>query len=128
MVLRPVARMQTEISEASRLVETASREPLGISFTRLTISIPRPGTSRKHGEHVSERLARPFHAGRHDAGSDYGSFQQAQIIVRKIEDFGQRGDFGGGFQIDARRGAKPARRSRGTRPLRAAWARPRRAR
>ena len=36
----PVARMHTEINEASRLVETARREPLGISFTRLTISMP----------------------------------------------------------------------------------------
>jgi hypothetical protein len=43
----PVARMQTEISEASRLVETARREPLGISLTWLTSSNPRPGpTSR----------------------------------------------------------------------------------
>ena len=29
----PVARMATAINEASKLVETASREPLGISFT-----------------------------------------------------------------------------------------------
>ena len=36
----PVARMQTAMMQASRLVETASREPLGISFTRLTISMP----------------------------------------------------------------------------------------
>ena len=38
-----VERMQTAMSEASRLVETASREPLGISFTWLTISMPWPG-------------------------------------------------------------------------------------
>jgi hypothetical protein len=36
----PVARMQTAMMQASRLVETASREPLGMSFTLLTISMP----------------------------------------------------------------------------------------
>ena len=36
----PVARMQTAISEASRLVETASREPLGMPLTWLTSSMP----------------------------------------------------------------------------------------
>jgi len=38
-----VARMQTAISEASRFVDTASREPLGMPFTWLTNSMPRPG-------------------------------------------------------------------------------------
>ena len=33
----PVARMQTLMSAASRLVETARREPLGIPLTRLTM-------------------------------------------------------------------------------------------
>ncbi len=42
-----VARMQTEINEASRLVETASREPLGTSFTWLTNSSPRPGPAMR---------------------------------------------------------------------------------
>ena len=36
----PVARISMAISEASRLVETASREPLGMSLTLLTISRP----------------------------------------------------------------------------------------
>src|ERR1035438_9746545 len=83
----PVARIETEINEASRLVETARREPLGISFTRLTISRPCP--------------CRPGWKGRHDAGSDHRGLQQAQIVAREIEDLGQRGDFGGGSQIDA---------------------------
>ena len=39
----PVARMQTEISEPKRFVDTARREPFGMSFTRLTISNPNPG-------------------------------------------------------------------------------------
>ena len=38
-----VARMQAVMIAASRFVETASREPLGMSFTWLTISSPRPG-------------------------------------------------------------------------------------
>ena len=39
----PVARMQTPRSAPRRFVETASREPLGIRFTLLTSSKPRPG-------------------------------------------------------------------------------------
>ena len=38
----PVARMQTEMSAASKLVETARRDPLGMLLTLLTISNPRP--------------------------------------------------------------------------------------
>ena len=38
-----VARMHTAIRQASRLVETARREPFGMSFTLLTISMPWPG-------------------------------------------------------------------------------------
>ena len=43
----PVARMQTLTSAASRLVETASREPLGMLLTLLTISRPRPGPTMR---------------------------------------------------------------------------------
>ena len=42
-----VARMHTEMSEASKLVETARREPLGMSLTWLTSSRPRPGPTRR---------------------------------------------------------------------------------
>ena len=38
-----MARMQTAIRQLSRLVETASREPFGMSLTLLTISMPYPG-------------------------------------------------------------------------------------
>jgi len=38
-----VARMQAVMIAANRFVDTASREPLGISFTWLTISNPSPG-------------------------------------------------------------------------------------
>ncbi len=36
----PVARIRRLISEASRFVETASRDPLGMSLTLLTTSSP----------------------------------------------------------------------------------------
>ena len=39
----PVARISIEINEPSKLVETARREPLGMSLTLLTISSPSPG-------------------------------------------------------------------------------------
>ena len=93
--------MHTEISDASRLVETARREPFGISFTWLTIfdAVARAPVSTR--EHIGQRLARAFHAGRHDAGGDHRRFQQAQIIAREIENFGQCGDLRRRLQIDA---------------------------
>ena len=39
----PVARMQTLMSAANKLVETANRDPFGMLFTLLTSSSPRPG-------------------------------------------------------------------------------------
>ena len=39
----PVARMHVPMSAPSRVVETASREPLGMRLTLLTSSNPRPG-------------------------------------------------------------------------------------
>jgi hypothetical protein len=39
--------MQTEINDANKFVETANREPLGILFTLLTISIPHPGLIKR---------------------------------------------------------------------------------
>jgi hypothetical protein len=41
---------------ASRLVDTARREPLGMSFTLLTISMPWPGRPVNRGQHVGQRL------------------------------------------------------------------------
>ena len=49
----PVARMQTAIRAARRLVETASREPFGMLLTLLTSSRPRPGPTTR-----SRRVAR----------------------------------------------------------------------
>ena len=92
--------MQTQISAASRLVETARREPFGILFTLLTISSPRPGADHSR-EQIGQRLPRAFHARRHDAGGDHGGFQQAQIILREIEDFREVRDVGGCAEIHA---------------------------
>ena len=80
--------MQTAIRQASRLVETASREPLGMSFTLLTISMPWPGLPVSAASRFGERLLAAFHARRHDAGGDHGRLEQAQVIAGEIEDFG----------------------------------------
>ena len=71
----PVARMQTEISEPSRFVETASREPLGMLFTLLTISSPRPGPTTRASK-SRQRSARPFHPRRHDSRRDHRRLEQ----------------------------------------------------
>ena len=80
--------MQTEISDASRLVETARREPLGMSLTWLTNSksAARPDQAR---EQIGQALARAFDARRHDAGGDDRRLEQAEIVARKIKNFGQ---------------------------------------
>ena len=77
-VIWPVARMHTAIRQASRLVETARREPLGISFTLLTISMPWPGLPVSRASRSAERLGGAFHAGRHDAAGDDGGLEQAR--------------------------------------------------
>ena len=50
--------MHTAIRQASRLVETARRDPLGMSFTLLTISMPWPGRARQPRQQLGERLRR----------------------------------------------------------------------
>ena len=58
----PVARMHTEMSDASRWVETASREPFGMSLTWLTISMPRPSRPRSRRSRCASgwpELSRP---------------------------------------------------------------------
>ena len=50
--------MQTAIRQASRLVETASREPFGMSLTLLTISRPWPGPAGEARQQVGQRLGR----------------------------------------------------------------------
>ena len=62
----PVARMQAAIRPASRLVETASREPLGMSLTLLTISSPSPGPTSAR-QQLGQALAGAFQARRDDA-------------------------------------------------------------
>jgi len=45
--------MQQAIRQASRLVETANREPLGMSFTLLTSSRPLPGPTNRASSSLS---------------------------------------------------------------------------
>ena len=68
------------------------------------------GAAGEHRQDIGQRLAGAFHARRHDAGGDHGGFQQPEIIAREIEDLGERGDFGGGLQIDAGEAQHAARR------------------
>ena len=108
----PVARMPAEIRQASRLVETARREPLGISLTRLTISMPWPGVPVSRASSAGEPLLGAFHARRHDAGGDHRGLEQAQVIAREIENLGEGGDVGGGARGPRWPGAARAGRSR----------------
>ena len=74
--------------EANRLVETASREPLGISFTLLTISSPSPGPTSR-AKHVAEALAGALQPRRHDSRRDHRGLEQAQVVLGEIEHLGQ---------------------------------------
>ena len=53
-VVWPVARMQTLMSEPSRFVLTARRDPFGMSFTHDTISRPRPGPTTRASRSASD--------------------------------------------------------------------------
>ena len=113
--------MHAAIRQASKLVETASREPLGIPLTLLTISMPRPARAGEPRQQVGQRLRRAFHARRHDARSDHRGFQQAQVIAREIENLGDRAR-SPRWPPDRRSpGAAPAGRSRGNTLPPAAW-------
>ena len=70
----PVARMQAVMIAASKLVETASRDPLGMSFTLLTISSPSPGPTSLPST-LAEALARALQARRHNPRGDHGGLQ-----------------------------------------------------
>ena len=59
----PVARMQTDTSAASRFVETASREPFGMSLTLLTSSRPRPGPAVAREQDRARLVPEPSIAG-----------------------------------------------------------------
>ena len=97
----PVARMHTAISDASSVVETASRDPLGMLFTWLTISIPSPSRRVNCAKNRRQRLARAFHSRRHNARSDHRRLQQSQIIAAEIEQLLQVADLRRRIQIDA---------------------------
>ena len=84
----PVARMHTAIRQASRFVETARREPLGMSLTLLTISMPWPGLPVSRASRSASGCVGALHARRHDAEAITRGLQQAQVIAREIEHFG----------------------------------------
>ena len=96
----PVARMQTLTSAASRVVETASREPLGMLFTLLTISKPRPGPTMRASK-FRQALARALDARRHDARGDDRRLEQAQVVLGKVEHLRQVGDVRRRAQVHA---------------------------
>ena len=87
---------------ASRFVETAKREPLGMPLTLLTTSRPSPGPTSA-AEHLDKALLRAFQSGRDNAGGNDPGLQEPQVIPGKIEHLGQRGDVGRRFQINAQR-------------------------
>ena len=97
----PVARMQTAIRQASRLVETASREPLGMPLTvadQLDARSPGP-TSR--ASRSARLCSEPSMPGRHDARGDHRGLEQPQVVLGEVEHLGQAGDVGRGAQVDA---------------------------
>ena len=97
----PVARMQAPMSAPSRLVETASREPLGMRLTLLTSSKPRPGPQMTPSR--SARLgAGALDARRHEAGGDDRRLQQAEIVAAEVEHLVEFAHLGCGLEVDAR--------------------------
>ena len=92
--------MQTAINEASRLVETARRDPLGMPLTWLTSSMPYPGCDQPP-QQFRQCLSRTFHAGRNDAGRNHGRLEQAKIVLGKVKHVGQRRDLGMCPQVHA---------------------------
>ena len=87
-------------AQASRLVETARRDPLGMSLTWLTISRPSPAPSQLR-QQVARAAARAFDTRRHEARRDHRRLEQPEIVAAEIEHLRQIADFGAGFQIDA---------------------------
>ena len=87
-------------NEASRFVDTASREPLGMSLTLLTTSSPSPGRS------TCERMSASFA----DVPSNEGGISpeaitprlHQQVVIAEIEQFFERRDVLARFQVDAR--------------------------
>ena len=80
----PVARIKSVISEASRLVETARREPLGMSLTLLTISSPCPGRTIRASS-VGEPGVRSLEGRGDEPRGDHGRLDQAQVVVAEVE-------------------------------------------
>ena len=115
----PVARIKSAISEASRLVETASRDPLGMSLTLLTISSPWPGRTIRASRSAS-RVLRSLEGRGDQPRGDHRRLDQAQVVVAEVEQLLQAVDVLAGVQVDARQAEdrlgddpQPATRSAG---------------
>ena len=98
----PSPACKPQIRHASRLVETARRDPLGMLFTWLTISIPRPRLSHQLAQNVGRgagrELSRP---GRNHARRDHRRLEQPEIVPPKIKQLLQVGDLRAGIEIHA---------------------------
>ena len=52
-------------------------------------------------EEIGEGFAGALDARRDDSGGDDGGFEQAEVVLGEVENFGERADLSGGFQVDA---------------------------
>lgn len=52
------------------------------------------------GEQFGKTLSAAFDSRRDDSAGDDGGFEQSEIILGKVEHFGELGDFGGGAEVD----------------------------
>jgi hypothetical protein len=111
--------MQTVMMAASRLVDTASREPLGMSLTWLTSSSPRPGPTTRSST-SPQSCCGAFQSRRHDPRGDQPGFEQSQVVLGEIEHLGQRSHVGPGPQVHAGQPQHRLGRSRAGRPRSAA--------
>ena len=93
--------MTTEMRQASRLVETARREPLGMSLTLRHDLDAEAGLAGEPFEKLGEGLAGTLQPGRNEAAGDDGRLQETQVVAGVVEDFAQIGDVGRGFQVHA---------------------------
>src|SRR5208283_2699762 len=59
------------------------------------------GQSDEAIEQRFERFGGTFEAGRDEPGRDDGGFEQAEVILREVEDFGDGADVGAAAQVDA---------------------------
>ena len=92
--------MHAPMSAPSRVVETASREPLGMRLTLLTSSKPRPGPKMTPSSSASLAPERSMPGGTRPGGDDRG-LQQAEIVAAEIEHLVELAHLGRGLEVHA---------------------------